>query len=113
MHELSLCEAIVETAQQQVAHHSCQRVLSIHLEIGKLSCVEVEAMQFAFEAVAKGGVADSAALKIDTIAGVAWCQQCQREVMIEQRYDACPECEACPLQVRQGDAMRIKEMEII
>ena len=112
MHEMSLCEGIIGIAEEQASIQSYNKVKSIRLEIGGLSCAEPEAMRFAFDAVAKGTIADGARLDIDQIPGKGWCTNCQKEVEIGQRYDACPLCEHYPLQIREGDAMRIKDMEV-
>jgi len=113
MHEMSLCEAIIETAEKQASIQSYKNVKCIRLEIGVLSCVEPEAMRFAFEEVARNSIADGATLLIDEIPGLAWCSQCKMEVAIKQRYDICPACEFYPLEISQGDAMRIKDMEVM
>jgi len=112
MHEMSLCEGIIEIAEEQASIQSYNKVKSIRLEIGWLSCAEPEAMRFAFDAVARGTIADGARLDIDQIPGKGWCTACENEVEIGQRYDACPLCEHYPLQIREGDAMRIKDMEV-
>jgi len=113
MHEMSLCEAIIETAEKQASIQQYKSVKCIRLEIGELSCVEAEAMHFAFDAVAKESIADGATLIIDKVPGQGWCSQCEAKVEIKQRYDACPICAFYPLDIRQGDAMRIKDMEVI
>jgi len=112
MHEMSLCEGIIEIAEEQASIQNYSSVKSIRLEIGGLSCAEPEAMRFAFDAVAKGTIADGARLDIDQIPGQGWCTACENEVEIGQRYDACPLCEHYPLEIRAGDAMRIKDMEV-
>jgi hydrogenase nickel incorporation protein HypA/HybF len=112
VHELSLCESIVELAEEKALTQKYKRVRTIRLEIGKLSCVEIEAMRFAFDAVAKNSVAEGAQLLIDVIPGKAWCSRCEAEVEVNQRYDGCPFCEFVPLEIRDGDAMRIKDMEV-
>lgn len=61
MHELAItCEivAIVCKAAQD------QRVHKVTLEIGKLSCVMPEAIEFCFEVVAQGTLAQGARLDI-------------------------------------------------
>jgi len=113
MHEMSLCESIIDTVDQQASLHGYQQVVAIHLEIGSLSCVETEAMHFAFAAVASGTIADGAVLYIHLLTATAWCQSCALEVMITERYDACPECGFYPLDIQQGDTMRIKDIEVI
>ncbi len=112
MHEMSLCEGILDTLQQHAALQNFQRVKTVWLEIGQLSSVEPDAMRFGFEVVMKGSLAENATLEIIEIAGQAWCTSCQTTVHIEHRYDACPLCGAYQLQVKDGEQMRIKELEV-
>ena len=113
MHEMSLCESVVELVQEQAHLQGFCQVQRICLEIGELSCVSEEALCFAFDAVAKGTLAEAALLCVDTVAGVGWCSACQCEVGMQQRYDACPECGYYPLVIRAGEEMRIKALEVV
>lgn len=61
MHELALTQEIVSIACNAA---SGQRVHVVRLEVGKLSCVAPEALQFCFEVVARGTLADGARLEI-------------------------------------------------
>ncbi len=113
MHEMSLCESIINTVTEQASLHAYEQVLSIHLEVGSLSCIETKAMYFSFTAVASGTIADGAVLCIHPVSAIAWCESCVMEVAITQRYDACPQCGFYPLDIQQGDTMRIKDIEVI
>ena len=112
MHEMSLCEGILEVLQEQANAHNFSRVKTVWLEIGKLSSVEPDAMRFGFDVVMKGSLAESAALEIIELPGQAWCFQCQKTVEIAQRYDSCPDCGAYQLEINGGEQMRIKELEV-
>ncbi|MDD2864874.1 MAG: hydrogenase maturation nickel metallochaperone HypA [Methylococcales bacterium] len=112
MHEMSLCEGMLEILQEQAKTQNYSTVKTVFLEIGKLSNVEPDAMRFAFPVVAKGSLAENATLEIIEVSGQAWCMQCEKNVVIEQRYDGCPFCESHQLQVIDGEQMRIKELEV-
>lgn len=112
MHEMSLCESILQIMEQQAGVQQYSKVKKIWLEIGRLSGVEVEALRFSFDIVAQGSLAENAMLEIVEIPGQAWCLPCSRHIVIEQLYDVCPHCGSRQLQVNQGDQMRIKEMEV-
>lgn len=113
MHELSLCEGMIELLQEQAKANHFNQIKRIQLEVGRLSCVEPEALLFSFDVVAKGSIAENAILDIDEISGQGWCDQCTSEITIEQRFDPCPLCDHYPLEIRQGDKMRIKYVEVI
>jgi len=112
MHEMSLCEGVLQVLQAHAAKQGFQRVKTVWLEIGSLAGVEVEAMRFGFEVVMRGTLADGARLEIIERPGEAWCLSCARTVPVAQRFDACPDCGSYQLQVTAGDEMRIKELEV-
>ena len=112
MHELSLCENVVQVIEDQARAQGFHRVRLVRLEIGRLAGVEIEALRFGFDAVAKDTVVDGASLEIIEVPGVAWCPHCQQRVEVLQRYDACPSCGHVPLELTAGDEMRIVELEV-
>jgi hydrogenase nickel incorporation protein HypA/HybF len=112
MHELSLCESILQVLEEQATTQHYQKVKTVWLEIGALSGVEVEALRFSFDVVTQGSVAADAKLEIIDVPGQAWCMPCGRNVAVTELYDVCPECGSHQLQVNGGDQMRIKELEV-
>jgi hydrogenase nickel incorporation protein HypA/HybF len=112
MHEMSLCESIVQILEDNAKSQGFAKVKTVWLEIGGLSGVEPEAMRFSFDAVTRGTLADRARLEIIEVPGQAWCLQCARTVAVKQRFDACPDCGSYQLQVTGGEEMRIKELEV-
>ena len=76
MHELALTSAIVEGAEEAA---NDRRVLRVTLEIGRLSGVMTEAIQFCFDEVARGTLVEGAVLDIREIDGRARCRRCGAE----------------------------------
>ena len=112
MHELALCHSVVNTLTEQARIHRFDRVTAVRLEIGVLSCVSPEAIEFCFAAVARGTVADGAGLELIRLPGQAWCLDCDVTVAICEPHDACPRCGGYRLRLTQGDEMRIKDLEV-
>jgi hydrogenase nickel incorporation protein HypA/HybF len=112
MHEMSLCENIVQIAEQQARQQNFTKVNAVRLEVGAASCVEPEAMMFCFEAVARGTLAEGARLQILQVPSPGWCVQCARDVIIKQRFDPCPVCGTAVVQVKAGTELKIKDMEV-
>ena len=84
MHELSLCESVLQVLEQQAQVENYQTVTAVYLEIGALSGVDPEAMRFCFDSVVQGSLAEKARLEIIEIAGQAWCSACKANVLVEQ-----------------------------
>jgi hydrogenase nickel incorporation protein HypA/HybF len=112
MHEISLCESVVQMIEEQAEIQGYRRVRTVRLEIGRLAGVEIEAMRFGFSAVASGTIADGAGLDIVEIPGTAHCPHCRCDVGVEQRFDVCPRCGRGPLALTGGDRMRVLELEV-
>ncbi len=112
MHEMSLCEGVVQLIEEQAHTQNFSKVKTVWLEIGELAGVETEAMRFSFAAVARDTVADGSKLEIINIPGRARCPVCARDVQVSARYDDCPVCGHYPLEIIAGEEMRIKELEV-
>ncbi len=112
MHEMSLAESALQIIEDAARQQGFKRVKKVWLEIGKLSCVEQDAMRFCFDAVIRDSIADGANLEIVETPGQGRCVQCGSESQIATLYEACPQCGSYGLQVIAGDAMRVKELEV-
>lgn len=111
MHELALCESVLDIVCRHAATHGVTRITVVRLELGALSCVDPDAIEFCFAAVADGTIAEGARIDIERVAGEAWCLDCGAMVTLIERYDPCPRCGGHHLRIAQGDEMRVKELE--
>ena len=112
MHELSLCEGILQIFESEAEKQNFKKIKMVWLEIGELSSVDINAMLFCFDVVMQNSIAKNAKLEIIKIAGTAWCIQCNQSVKIKNRFDECPQCGSSQLQVTGGEEMKIKELEV-
>ena len=112
MHEMSLCESVLQIIEEQARVQGFHKVLRVRLEIGVLAGVELEAMHFGFEVVRRGTIAADAELEIIPVPGQAWCLDCCQSVPMGQRFDPCPRCGSYRLQPSGGDELRIKDLEV-
>jgi len=112
MHEVALAEGMLRIVTDAAARNAAARVHTVWVELGALAHVEPQALRFCFDAVARGTVAEGAALEIATTPGVAWCMPCAAQVALARLGDACPSCGSHQLQVIAGEEMRVKEIGI-
>ena len=112
MHELSLSNGMLEIIQKRETEDGFDRVLVVRLEVGALSCVEPAALSFCFESVTRGTVAEGARLEIDEVPGEAWCWDCEAVVALARRGEACGFCGGYQMKVRDGEQVRIKDLEV-
>ncbi|WP_298134888.1 hydrogenase maturation nickel metallochaperone HypA [Acidiferrobacter sp.] len=111
MHEMALCESLMAIIEQEATMGRFHQVHSVSLEVGLLAGVEPEALQFGFQAVTHGTVAEGAELRILPATAQALCVLCGLEETISRPMSLCPACHG-PLHVSGGRGLRIKEMEV-
>lgn len=112
MHELSICEGIVQILEQQAPIQTYSRVKVVWLEIGVFAGVELASLRFSFEAVTRETLAEGARLEIISIPGRGKCSSCGKRAALDERFSACPRCGAYPLQVTSGEELRVKALEV-
>lgn len=112
MHEMALSESVIEIIDDAARRQGFARVTVVVLEIGALSHVEPQAMQFCFEAVSRDSRAAGARLEIIRTPGRGWCLDCAATVALSERFGPCPTCGAHHVQMTAGDELRVKELEV-
>lgn len=112
MHEMSLCEGILQVIEEHAEQQRFAKVCRVRLEIGALAGVELEALRFGFDVVTRDTLAEGAILDIISLPGQAWCLGCSQSVAVQQRFDACPVCGSYQLHISGGNELRIKDLEV-
>lgn len=112
MHEMALMQSMLAGIEAEAKTQAFSRVDRVCLQVGALSCVDPHALEFGFEAVTRGTLADGAALEIEQVPGQARCFACEADVIIEERGRGCPKCGSHQLLVTGGEELKIKELEV-
>lgn len=112
MHEMSLCEGVLQIIESESKAQNFTTVKRVILEVGALAGVEIPALEFSFEVVMRGSIAEGSVLQINEVDAQAWCMQCAESVIVKERFDSCPKCGSYQLQVSSGEEMKIKELEV-
>lgn len=110
MHEISLLENVRDILEEHALSQQFNKITQIRLEIGRLSCVEAEALRFGFAAVMQGSLAENAELIISELDGLGYCQRCQRQVRMTNLFDPCDQCGNPLTDIIQGMEMKIKDL---
>lgn len=113
MHELSLLENVRDILENHALEQNFSSVTKVTLEIGKLSCVEPDALRFGFDVVMNGSLAENAELIITELNGLGLCQHCQQHTPMETLYGPCVHCGSPFVKVIQGAEMKIKDLIVV
>jgi len=109
VHELSITQGVVEIC---IAHARGRRVSSVTLEIGALSGVVPEAIEFCFDACTRETLLEGARLVIEQVPGRGSCSSCGAESVLHAYYDPCTACGGYGVSIVAGEELRVKELEV-
>lgn len=112
MHELSICQALIEQVIQIADEHHALRVTDIYLTIGPLSGVEPHLLEQAFPFAAVDTVAQNARLVIDKSPVRVYCSSCGKKSIVAANKLLCGECGTWQTELIGGDEMILQRVEL-
>ena len=110
MHELSIATNIVEIAEESAKQSNTTVITEIELEVGELSGVVYEALEFAMVEAVKNTMLQNAKRIIIRIKGLAKCSECLHEFYVDDIFTPCPKCQSFKNDIIQGKELRVKSL---
>ncbi len=110
MHELSIVMGIIDIAKKELEKAKLSKVETIELDIGTLSGVEFEALDFAWKMAVNDTVLENAERKINRIEAKAKCVSCGHIFKTRSVFDQCPKCNELFSEILSGKELRVKSL---
>ena len=111
MHELPVTQSILEIALRHASQAEAKRVTDIYLVIGQLSSIVDDSVQFYWEIVAKGTIAEDARLHFERVPARMLCMDCAQEYSPGEEL-VCPACQGMHVKVIAGQEFRMDAMDV-
>ncbi len=112
MHELSVTESVLEIACRHANEEQAAKVTDIYLEIGRLSSIIDDSVQFYWDLISKGTLCEGAALHFKRVPARLICLECQHEYTLVSDLEPCPKCGSARIRVLSGDEFNLDSIEI-
>ena len=112
MREFSLAVDIVNIAVEHAVKANAVRVLTLEIDVGKLTGIQVHSLEIALKAAIKETMLDGADVKINQIEGKARCKDCQALFDAEEINSECPNCKSHVNEMVQGQELRVRSIEV-
>jgi hydrogenase nickel incorporation protein HypA/HybF len=112
MHELAVTENILEIALRHAREAGAERVTGVYLVIGRLSSIVDDSVQFYWDIVSKGTLAEGARLHFRRIAIEVRCRSCGRRYAPEGEDMACPACGGARLEMLAGEEFYLEAIDV-
>ena len=112
MHELSVCQAMLQQVEAIAHREKAQRVLAIVVRIGPLSGVEPELLRQAFPLAVAGTRADAAELRVESSPIRVRCTECGAESDARSNCLLCAACGSFRTRLLSGDELLLASVEL-
>jgi hydrogenase nickel incorporation protein HypA/HybF len=113
MHELGLMQNIIDTVQDYARKNNVTKVVKVMLEVGQVSGVVPESLEFCFEICTKQTMLEGALLEIEKISAVGKCKTCGEGFDLLTFTFSCPKCGGTDWEMISGRELIIKGLEVI
>ncbi len=107
MHEVSVMRNLLDIVEAAAEKEGAESVNVIHLRIGEMAGINYDALQFAFEVLAKGTRAEGGRLEYEKVSLLGRCGDCSREFVPEDLVFRCPACGSGRIDIVSGREMEV------
>jgi hydrogenase nickel incorporation protein HypA/HybF len=112
MHELSIAQNIIEIVEENAKDLEGGMISEVELDIGTVSGVIPETLEFALDVAVKDTILEKAKFKINIIKAKAHCNECKKEFELEDIYTLCPHCGSLQFEIISGKELKVKSIKI-
>ena len=113
MHELPVTQGILETALDASKRNGARRILSIQLVIGEFSSIVDDSVQFYFEQLSRGTLAEDAVLQFRREPTNLYCFGCGQTFPAQAPLPSeCPHCGGVQLRADGSRNFYIESIEV-
>ena len=112
MHELAITQSMFELVMEQAKKAGAKKVGKINLVIGEMTGVVGDCVQFYFNLISQGTLAEGAALSFVMVPPKAQCQRCDKLFELKEFDWTCPGCGGNSLQLVAGKELFVDSIEV-
>jgi len=123
MHEVSIAQSIVHTVLDEAKKQKASRVESVEVEIGELTFLGIDQVEFWVKTGFEGTIAEKAELLFKRVKGVLHCKECNYKGKLRVEEDplyhvslptfSCPRCQSAKIEITQGKEALIRRIKIL
>ncbi len=112
MHELSVTQNLLKLAVRHAEQAGAVRITELTLVIGELSSIVDDSVQFYWDMVAEGTIAQGAIINFKRVPAALRCDDCGHEFPLDRERFTCPNCDSGRVSVARGDDFFLESIEV-
>lgn len=110
MHELPITQNILQIALRHA--REAKKIIRVNLVIGDLSSVIGDSVQFYWDIICKGTIAEGSTLHFKRIKTSFRCEECENEYEPVDREFNCPHCGSNQVVLVAGREFQLESIEV-
>jgi hydrogenase nickel incorporation protein HypA/HybF len=112
MHELSITQNMLDIVLDYAKKNKAVRVGKINLVIGALTGYVADSVQFYFDLLSKGTLAEGAVLEFTAVSARGKCRACGASFALKEFEWLCPDCQSQEIDIIAGRELFVESIEV-
>jgi len=110
---MSIVQALIEQVEAEIEKSGEPGiVVGLDMVIGRLSGVHVDSIEFAFDLLSPGTIADGAELRISRPPAELSCHNCECRQPMDEMLMSCPDCGSGDVTIKGGRELLLQSIEL-
>jgi hydrogenase nickel incorporation protein HypA/HybF len=112
MHEFYATQAILEKAIQKAHEAQARRITHLYLVVGEISTYSDDSVQFYWDDLSKGTLAEGAVLHYRHVQTEAQCMSCFAKYHPKEGEIICPDCGGVGAKIIAGEEFYMEALDV-
>jgi hydrogenase nickel incorporation protein HypA/HybF len=112
MHELAVTQGILDISLRHAERANARKITDINLVIGQFSSIVDDSVQFYWDIVAEGTIAQGAMLHFNRLPGEMTCGACGHTFQPGGETFECPSCSSPQVRITKGEEFRVDSIDV-
>jgi hydrogenase nickel incorporation protein HypA/HybF len=112
MHELSVTQSLLDIALRHAEQAEAKQITDLHIVMGELSSMVDDSIQFYWDIIAKGTMAEQAVLHFRRVPAELQCMTCSEKYHPTDRELACPKCNGINTRIIAGEEFALESIDV-
>ena len=109
---MGIMSGVLDSVNTAAQNAQAERVTKIILNIGEMTEIIQDSLEFAFQVMSEGTLSEGAELVIKTVTPHSICLDCGHEFDHDRFHRTCPECGSYSTSMTRGRELDIESIEV-
>ena len=112
MHELPITQSVLEIALRHAQKSDAKRITDLHIVMGELATMVDDSIQFYWDMIAEGTIAQGAKLHFRRVPAELQCMACFTKYNPKEMELVCPNCGSVGAKIIAGEEFSLEAIDV-